>query len=128
MKMKLWSGLGAGILLLLSTPGFTDPIRNTQEVRARFTTTTLDNTEIMGFTSTSAANDAANLMQGNGHTLTFASYGRVPYYQILTVTNNSVRDAGSVLNSSPVPEPMSLLLLGSGLTALAIGRRKKNKE
>lgn len=126
MKKKLRSGVGIGILLLLTTPIFADPIKDTPEIRARFITT-LNNIEIMAFTSTSAANNAANLMQGNGHTLTFASFGRVPFYKILTVTNNGARDSSSVLNSSPVPEPMSLLLLGSGLAAFAAGLRKKNK-
>lgn len=128
MKKKLWSGVGIGILLLLATPIFADPISDTQEIRARLSlTNSQNNTEILVFTSTSAANNAANLMQDGGHTLTFASYGRVPFYKILTVANNGAKDSSSVLNSSPVPEPMSLLLLGSGLTAFAVGRRRKNK-
>lgn len=129
MKKKLWLGVGIGVLLLLASPIFADPVRESQEIRARLSLTNIqNNTEIMAFTSTSSANDAANLMQGPDHTLTFASYGRVPFYQILTVSDNSASRSSASLTSSPVPEPMSLLLLGSGLTAFAIGLRRKNKE
>lgn len=129
MKKKLSSGIGLVFLLLLAIPVFADPVRESSELRARLSlTNSQNNTEILAFTSTSAANDAATLMQGSGNTLTFASYGRVPFYQILTIASNSSSHSSSALNSTAVPEPMSLFLLGSGLSAFALGLRKKKKN
>ena len=85
-------------------------------------------TEVMAFTSTAAANNAATLMSGSG-SLSFATFGRVPFYQILTLTDQ--RAANSLTQSAPtasLPEPATLTLLGVGLAALATGLRKKAKK
>ncbi len=90
-----------------------------------------NNTEVMAFTSTAAANNAATLMNGSGGSLSFATFGRVPFYQVLTLTNQAATN--SLTQSTPrptasLPEPATLTLLGAGLAALATGLRKKNKK
>ncbi len=85
--------------------------------------------DIMAFTSTFAANNAALLLGNSGNSLSFASFGRVPYYQMLTVTNQIT--TGQTTSSGPVaslPEPATLTLLGAGLAALAAGLRKRKKK
>jgi hypothetical protein len=86
------------------------------------------NTELMAFTSTAAANNAATLMNNNGGSLSFASFGRVPF---LTLTNQVTTNSLTQSTSNPtasLPEPATLTLLGAGLAALAAGLRKKNKN
>ncbi len=88
------------------------------------------NTEIMAFTSTFAANNAAKLMGGNGNALSFANFGRVPFYQVLGATGEITTNATSQTTSrqvASIPEPMTLTLLGTGLAALAARLRKRNK-
>ncbi len=88
-------------------------------------------TEVMAFTSTAAANTAATLMNDRGGALSFASFGRVPFYQLLTLTNPVVTNSpnqSSARPSASIPEPTTLTLLGAGLAALAAGLRKKNKR
>lgn len=88
-------------------------------------------TDLMGFTSTFAANNAAQLLSNNNNSLSFASFGRVPYYQMLTITNQLSTTSNKATPSSPsasLPEPASLTLLGAGLAALAVGLRKRKKK
>lgn len=127
MKTQLRVGIVLGFVLLVATPIFANSIRETQDLRARLSLTdSRTNTEILVFTSTSSANDAMHLMQGQGNTLSFSSFGRVPFYQTLKVSNVVGHSTNaSSLPASSVPEPTSLLLLGSGLTALAVGLRKR---
>lgn len=88
-------------------------------------------TEIMAFTSTAAAQNAATLMNRSGESLSFANFGRVPFYQMLTV-NNLVTPSSSTPSAprpmASLPEPTTLTLLGAGLAALAAGIRRKNKK
>lgn len=87
--------------------------------------------EVMAFTSTAAVNNAATLMSSSGGSLSFASFGRVPFYQVLTLTNQVATNSLTQTTSSPtasLPEPATLTLLGAGLAALAAGLRKKNKK
>ena len=88
-------------------------------------------TEIMAFTSTAAANNAAILMGRGGESLSFSNFGRVPFYQMLTINNqitsNSPTSSGS-RSTAALPEPTTLTLLGVGLAALAAGLRKKNPK
>lgn len=89
------------------------------------------NTELMAFTSSFGANNAATLMGGNSASLSFARFGRVPFYQILSLTNDV--NANSVTKSTngavaSLPEPATLTLLGAGLATLAAGLRKKKSK
>jgi hypothetical protein len=84
---------------------------------------------LYAFTSTFAANNAALMMSQNGNSLSFASFGRVPYHQMISVTNQISGNTNK--SSSPVaslPEPATLTLLGAGLAALAAGLRKRKKN
>lgn len=88
----------------------------------------VSNTEFMAFTSSFSANNAVTLMGGNNASLSFARFGRVPFYQILALTNDV--NANSVTKSrngavASLPEPATLTLLGAGLATLAAGLRKK---
>ncbi len=88
-------------------------------------------TDVMAFTSTAAANNAATLMSSSGESLSFASFGRVPFYQVLTLTNQVAINSLIPSSSGPtasLPEPATLTLLGAGLAALAAGLRKKTKK
>lgn len=71
--------------------------------------------------------NAANLMNDEAVSLSSVNFGRIPFQQLLIVS-----PAGSGNNSSPlsqIPEPASLILIGTGLAALGIGmkKRKSNK-
>ncbi len=88
------------------------------------------NTEIMAFTSTFTANNAAKLMGGNDSALSFANFGRVPFYQVLGATGEVTANVTSQATSrqvASVPEPMTLTLLGTGLAVMATKLRKRNK-
>ena len=87
--------------------------------------------EVMVFTSTAAVNNAVTLMNGNGGSLSFASFGRVPFYQVLSLTSQSATNSLTQTTSRPtasLPEPATLTLLGAGLAALAAGLRRRTKK
>ena len=85
-------------------------------------------TEIMAFTSTAAANNAAILMGRGGESLSFSNFGRVPFYQMLTINNQITPNSPTSRSTASLPEPTTLTLLGVGLAALAAGLRKKNQK
>ncbi|HEX4946224.1 MAG TPA: PEP-CTERM sorting domain-containing protein [Blastocatellia bacterium] len=88
-------------------------------------------TMLLAFTSTFAAQQAAKQAENNGNSLSFASFGRVPFYQTLSYSNGITTSSFTKSRSSSVtslPEPASLTLLGAGLAALAGGLRKKIKK
>lgn len=90
-----------------------------------------NNIELMAFTSSFGANNAATLMGGTSASLSFARFGRVPFYQVLTLTNDV--NANSLTKSTngavaSLPEPATLTLLGAGLATLAAGLRKKKSK
>ncbi len=87
-------------------------------------------TEIMAFTSSAAAQNAAALMSRNGESLSFTNFGRVPFHQMLTVNSQTPNGSGPAthLPTADLPEPATLTLLGAGLAALATGLRRKNKK
>jgi PEP-CTERM motif len=71
--------------------------------------------------------NAANLMNDEAVSLSSVNFGRIPFQQLLIVS-----PGGNGNNSSPlsqIPEPASLILIGTGLAALGIGmkKRKTNK-
>ncbi|MBL8207205.1 MAG: PEP-CTERM sorting domain-containing protein [Blastocatellia bacterium] len=103
-----------------------------QEVGARWSgLNRQNNSEVMAFTSTFAANNAAKLLGGDSGSLSFANFGRVPFYQVLALTNDINSTSLNKATSRPsasLPEPTTLALLGAGLAALAAGLRKKNKD
>lgn len=161
MKKQLWLGVGLGILLFLATPLFANPIKETSdqisiqrtesavasqpngpykdrtetsetEVNSRWNwTDPRSSAEFLAFTSTYSANTAASLMQNNGNSLSFGGFGRVPFYQLLMVTNdlnvNSLKTNTS-RSATTLPEPTTLVLLGSGFAALAAGLRRKKRK
>jgi hypothetical protein len=123
------------ITLEASKPNGPYAVRNensSNDLRARWSISDDRNkTAILAFTSTHSANTAASLMQNNGGTLSFAKFGRVPFYQFVTVSNDraaSSKPATSPKTATTLPEPTTLFLLGSGLAALAAGLRKRNTK
>lgn len=86
--------------------------------------------DLLAFTSTFAANRAAVMLNHSGNSLSFASFGRVPYHQMLALTNQVSITSGKATPASTasLPEPASLTLLGAGLAALAAGLRKRKKK
>lgn len=162
MKKQLWPGVGLGIIVLLATPIFAIPIKNSTEIsplpisatdpashqgtsinrdraginiqgiQARWQGTGVDNqTSYFGFSSTATANAAASFLQPQGYTLSFSTFGRTPFQQLLMVTKEPSVTTQPTPNSRPttaLPEPTTLLLLGSGLAALAAGLRKRKPK
>ena len=89
------------------------------------------NAALLAFTSTFAANNARQLMAGKSNSLSFSNFGRVPFYQVLALTNDVTSNSANKTSANPtasLPEPATLVLLGAGLAALAAGLRKKNKK
>lgn len=105
---------------------------NSQEIQARWHGMDARNgAEIMGFSSTSAAQAAASLLQNQGYSLSFSSFGRAPFQQLLMVSKDGKVNSSTTTSSRPVtalPEPTTLLLLGSGLAALAAGLSKGKRK
>ena len=103
-----------------------------QEVKPRWSyTDSQNNVEVMAFTSTSSANAAASLLKNTGYSLSFSHFGRVPFYQILMITKDGNANSLTPTSNSPVttlPEPATLILLGSGLAVLAAGLRKRKPK
>ena len=67
--------------------------------------------------------NAANLMNDEAVSLSCVNFGRIPFQQLLIVS-----PGGSANNSNPlsqIPEPASLILIGTGLAALGIGMKKR---
>ncbi len=84
-------------------------------------------TSTYAFGTTSDFLNATNLMNDSAVSLSSVNYGRIPFQQLLIV---STAGNGSS-SSSPVaqlPEPASLILIGTGLAALGIGMRKKKVQ
>ncbi|MFN7928613.1 MAG: PEP-CTERM sorting domain-containing protein [Blastocatellia bacterium] len=155
MKKLLWPGVGFGVLVLLVTPIFASSLNDTSdlqlasnnkpagpyrdrtgsdspEIQARWRNLNTGNdAQVFGFSSTAAANAAASFMQNQGYTLSFSSFGRAPFQQLLLATKDGNVNAITTTTSRPVtalPEPTTLLLLGSGLAALAAGLRKRKHK
>jgi hypothetical protein len=128
MNKRFWPGVVLGSFLLLSNSIFADSVRDTNEMRTRWSVADeRNNTEILAFTSTFSANAAASLMEEHGRPLSFTSFGRVPFYQVATISHRGNLTSSSN-SSTALPEPTSLLLLGSGLAALATRMRKQLKK
>ena len=155
MKKLLWSGVGLGIIVLLVAPIFAGSLNNTIELQplanhdlagpvqdrargntpedlARWRGTDANtNALLFGFSSTAAANAAASYLQNQGYALSFTQFGRAPFQQLLTVTKDGT--ANPLTTTTPrsitaLPEPTTLLLLGSGLAVIAAGLRKRKRK
>ena len=108
-----------------SIPGRTDSSSNMPSGTRAYATN--GDIKTYAFGTTADFLNAANLMNDEAVSLSSVNFGRIPFQQLLIVS-----PAGSANNSSPlsqIPEPASLILIGTGLAALGIGmkKRKTNK-
>ena len=105
---------------------------NSQNVKPRWSyTDAQNNVEVLAFTSTFSANAAACLLQNTGYSLSFSHFGRVPFSQILMITKDGNANSLTPTSNSSVttlPEPATLILLGSGLAVLAASLRKRKRK
>lgn len=71
--------------------------------------------------------NATTLLSDTTVSLSSVSFGRIPFQQLLIVTSRGNDPSSNPV--SQVPEPASLILIGTGLAALGVGmKRKKAKK
>ena len=79
------------------------------------------------FGNTSDLLNATTLLSDSTVSLSSVSFGRIPFQQLLIVTSRGNDPSSNPV--SQVPEPASLILIGTGLAALGMGmKRKKARE
>jgi PEP-CTERM motif len=67
--------------------------------------------------------NATTLLSDNTVSLSSVSFGRIPFQQLLIVTSRGNDPSSTPI--SQVPEPASLILIGTGLAALGMGMKRK---
>jgi PEP-CTERM motif len=82
-------------------------------------------TKTYAFGTTSDFINATNLMNDNAVSLSSVNYGRIPFQQLLIVSTAGNNSSSSSAPVAQLPEPASLILIGTGLAALGMGMRKK---
>ncbi len=75
------------------------------------------------FSNTFDLLNATTLLSDTTVSLSSVSFGRIPFQQLLIVTSRGNDPSSAPI--SQVPEPASLILIGTGLAALGIGMKRK---
>lgn len=83
-------------------------------------------TKTYAFSTTQDFLNAVTLMNNEAISLSSVNFGRIPFQQLLIVSPNGIEN--SSLPSAQLPEPASLILIGTGLAALGFGMKKRKRK
>ncbi len=70
--------------------------------------------------------NAVSLMSNSVVSLSSVNFGRIPFQQLLIVSPKGTE--ASSMPTAQLPEPASLILLGTGLAALGFGMKKRKSK